>query len=451
MVSKAHVGREIISIVLSITLILFFSPWAKKNAFADESSDRRNQLEEQLRHLENEAVTLDKDLQTVHDEGHTLAGEIAALKIEVRKRENEIERLSIAINKADIEIKEKSARVAELSNKIDSSKKGLATSLVLLYGYDQEALLTMLLKHANLSDFFGMMQSLGKVQATIQLTLGKFKENRVLVQREKDTLQEFEKDQQELKGLQEVERRFLAQKKREKDEILRLTKGKEDLFQKLLQVKKKNIASLRTQLFYLEKTGVTAEEAIRYADLAANRAGIRTSFLLALLEVETGKQFEDGLISVGTNVGTGNWKKDLYECYIKLGKPGSAEAERKAFFDINTRLGFDPDKMPVSRKPNYGCGGAMGSAQFLPTTWLRFESRVATLTSHTPPSPWNVEDAFTAAAIFLADAGAVSKTKAGEITAAKTYISGQPNCARYICRSYADRIVSLARDIDRIL
>src|SRR3989344_3922119 len=107
----------------------------------------------------------------------------------------------------------------------------------------------------------------------------------------------------------------IGKKKKEKEELLRLTKGKEALFQQLLKSKKRDITTLKTQLFYLEKTGITAEDAIRFADLAAKRAGIRTAFLLALLEVETGRQFEEGVISVGTNLGTVNWRDDLYLCY----------------------------------------------------------------------------------------------------------------------------------------
>ena len=141
----------------------------------------------------------------------------------------------------------------------------------------------------------------------------------------------------------------------------------------------------------------------------------------------------------------------MYDCYIRLGKKGAAEAEKAAFFAITGKLGLDPDKMPVSRKPSYGCGGAMGHAQFLPTTWLRFESRVGQLTGHNPPSPWSVEDAFTAAAVFLADAGADSKNSAGEVAAAKTYISGNPSCTKSICRYYSNRIIALAKEIDRTL
>ncbi len=146
----------------------------------------------------------------------------------------------------------------------------------------------------------------------------------------------------------------------------------------------------------------------------------------------------------------------MYDCYLRLGRRSAAEAQKAAFFAITAKLGLDPDRMPVSRRPSYGCGGAMGPAQFIPTTWLLFESKTASLTGHNPPSPWNIEDAFTASAVFLADAGARSQTRAGELAAARTYISGRPSCpprgaARTACLAYANRVVSLAGDIDRVI
>lgn len=441
----------IVGIGIPICLAVLF--YGRAAVFAQEPNGNgsRADLERQLGQLEREAEDLDRGLLDVQGEARSLANEVKTVDTEIKRRELEIRRLTLAIKKTGLEIKQKSAGISVLTQKIDKSRRALAAGLFLLATEDNDNALSILLKHRSLSDFFGALNDLERVQSDLQETLVEFKEDRAKLEQEKIELEESREEQQELKTLQEVERRFLAQKKKEKDELLRLTKGKEALFQQLLKSKKRDIATLKTQLFYLEKTGITAEEAVRLADLAAKRAGIRTAFLLALLEVETGKQFEDGVISVGTNLGTGRWKTDLYDCYIRLGKRKTAEAEKEAFFAISAKLNLDPDQMPVSRRPSYGCGGAMGPAQFLPSTWQRFEERAAALTGHNPPSPWNTEDAFTAAAIFLADAGAASQTVAGETRAAKTYLSGKPNCTKYICRSYASRILSLARDIDRIL
>ncbi|MEK9174802.1 MAG: lytic murein transglycosylase, partial [Patescibacteria group bacterium] len=125
-----------------------------------------------------------------------------------------------------------------------------------------------------------------------------------------------------------------------------------------------------------------------------------------------------------------------------------AEKQKNAFFKITRELGYNPDSMPVSKKPNYGCGGAMGPAQFLPSTWLLFDDKVSSLTGHNPPDPWKVEDAFTAAALYLADAGATAKTQKTELRAAKAYISGSPNCTKYICNFYSREVLRIAALIE---
>jgi len=418
---------------------------------AESDDNRRSDLEAQIVALESEANALDATLQGVRGQARSLDNEVKTLDLEVRRREIEIKRLKFAIQKAAAGIKQKIHGIGVLSEKISRGRSALASGILLLSTYDSENALTILVKHRSLADFFTSLYELQRVEARMQETLGVYRDDRTALEQERSDLEEFQEERQNLKGLQEMERRFIAQKKQEKDELLRLTRGKEAVFQQLLKSKKQDIATLRTQLFYLEKTGITAESAVQIADAAAKRAGIRTSFLLALLEVETGKQFEDGVISVGTNLGTGNWQRDLYQCYLNLGKRSAAESEKAAFLTITGTLGLDPDAMRVSRKPSYGCGGAMGPAQFLPTTWLRFSGRVAQLTGHNPPNPWDTSDAFTAAALFLAEAGADAQTVIGESMAAKTYLSGKPNCVKYVCRSYANRILALARDIDRIL
>jgi len=95
-----------------------------------------------------------------------------------------------------------------------------------------------------------------------------------------------------------------------------------------------------------------------------------------------------------------------------------------AFLEITKKLGLDPDTTPVSAKPSYGWGGAMGPAQFLPSTWREYESRVAEITGHNPPSPWNLDDALAAAGIKLAAAGANSQKYEDEWRAAMIYFAG---------------------------
>lgn len=415
--------------------------------------DQREELARQLEALEREAAALDQSIQETQSQAKTLQQQIRVFDAEIKRRELEITRLALAIKKAELDIRAKAAGIGDLTARIAKNRETLGKNVAELYAYDQESMLVVLTKNETLSDFFSAFDSIRNLQGEINALVADLRTNRSRLEEEKAAVENFREEQLSLRSLAEVERRAVSAKKAEKDRLLRITKGKEATYQQILAEKKKDIQTLRTQLFYLERTGVKAEDALKFADLAAGRTGIRTAFLLALLEVETGRQFENGVITAGTYQGTGNWKTDMYDCYVNLGRRSAAENQKSAFFKITAALGLDPDQVPVSRKPSYGCGGAMGPAQFIPTTWLLFAERVAGLTGHRPPNPWSIEDAFTASATFLADSGATSKTKTGEIAAARTYISGRPGCpasgsARSACLAYANRVWSLSQDIE---
>ena len=447
-----HWSLGIITVLM--TVILVFP--AVIGAQESNGTVDRETLTRQLEALEREAEAIDKTIQSVQAEARTLKNDLKLLDNQIRQRELEIRRLTLVIRQTETDIVKKSVTIKELIKEISVSQRELAGSVRELAARSDDNLVEIMLSNDNLSDFFGALNSLESLQKKIQETLDGLRERKIKLEKEKAELEEFREEQQQAKAIQEVDKRGLGQKRLERDQLLKLTQGKESLFQELLKKKKTDIAAIRNQLFYLEKTGITAEEALKYARLAADRVGIRGAFLLALLEVETGRQFENGQITVGSNLGTGNWKTDMYDCYVNLGRRTTAEKQKAAFFQITGELGLDPDKMPVSRKPNYGCGGAMGPAQFIPTTWLLFNGRVAEIVGRSIASPWVVEDSFTAAGLFLADSGAKSKTKTGEIAAARTYISGRPNCpasgsARYACISYADFCFKKKQDIERAI
>ena len=119
------------------------------------------------------------------------------------------------------------------------------------------------------------------------------------------------------------------------------------------------------------------------------------------------------------------------------------------FLDITSRLGLNPDAMPVSKKPWYGYGGAMGPAQFIPSTWILYEDRIATATGHNPPNPWLPEDAFMATGLLMADNGADKKTYAAERLAALRYLAGWTNANKSAYAFYGNDVMDLAAKYQR--
>ena len=116
------------------------------------------------------------------------------------------------------------------------------------------------------------------------------------------------------------------------------------------------------------------------------------------------------------------------------------------FFQITQQLGRDPYNTPVSCPiPSVGgYGGAMGPAQFIPSTWLQYQGKIEQLKGGSV-DPWNIRDAFLAAAVYLAQAKATRQTHDYEWCAAVTYFSGScssRNQIRY--EFYGDNVMAIA-------
>ncbi len=91
----------------------------------------------------------------------------------------------------------------------------------------------------------------------------------------------------------------------------------------------------------------------------------------------------------------------------------------------------------------FGWGGAMGPAQFIPSTWIRYEERVRAITGSA--DPWNIKDSFVAAGLHLANNGANRRTPEAEWRAAMIYFAGTVNL-RF--RFYGDSVMRIARDLE---
>ena len=243
-------------------------------------------------------------------------------------------------------------------------------------------------------------------------------------------LEEKQLDEVELRAIQELEKKKIEQRETEKKQILKVTKGQETLYQQVLKNQEKTAAQIRTELFTLRgSAAIPFGTALDYANVVSKQTGVRAAFILAVIAEES---------NLGANVGTGTWRVDMHN-----------PRDTVPFLQITARLGLDPDKMPVSKKPWYGWGGAMGPAQFIPSTWVLYEEEIGRLTGHNPPSPWDPTDAFMAAGVLLRDGGAAKGTLAAERRSALCYFAGCRNANKASYAFYGDEVMELAAKYQR--
>lgn len=422
---------------LTIFLIIILAvPLVAQAADIDEL---RQDLENQIKQKQQEINQYQQQITENQQKASTLQTEIQILEDQIDKFRLEISQIDLTIQKSNLNIQEIDSQINDLQERVDQKKELLAEYIRTVAIYDQETLLEVILKNEKFSDFFDEINALESVQEEIQSILIVVQELKGKLEDQRGELDAERQEQYRLKSLQMLQKRTVENTQNQKEDLLDMTKGEEQRYQQLIQGAEKEIVYIKEQLSLLEKYNLTLEEAVQDAIFAATKTGIRPAFLLGVLEAES---------RLGLNVGTGNWQEDMYQCYRSLGYITRAEKEKNAFLQICQGLGLNPDLQPVSAEPWYGCGGAMGVAQFMPTTWLAYKDQVAALTGNNPPNPWNHQDAFMAAAIKLSNGGANQRTEIGERTAYAKYLGGS-RYQRWIYNQVTDYVIKLANNFQQ--
>lgn len=397
--------------------------------------NRRQQLEQELKQLESQIENYQGIIQEKQKQSTTFERDIAILDAKIEKAKLEIKARSIQISQLSDNIEQKAVVIGSLSEKIEGEQDSLAALLRRTNELDSSSLIEIILGYEKLSDFFVVPDSFEVIQGAIQNSLEEIRGTKQRTEQEKEDLENKKAEQVQLKAIQELEKKRTTEAEAEKKKILKITKGEEAKYQKFLAESQKSAASIRSQLFLLTGSpAIPFEKAVEYATLAWRKTGIRPAFLLGVIAEES---------NLGANVGKGNWNTDMIDSHCAK--------QRAAFIEITSKLGLDPNLMPVSKKAWYGyCGGAMGPAQFMPATWQIYEDGISRITGNTPPNPWDAKDAFVAAALLLKDNGAIDANYATERKAALKYLAGS-NWAKSSYAFYGDDVMELAAKYQRMI
>jgi membrane-bound lytic murein transglycosylase B len=202
----------------------------------------------------------------------------------------------------------------------------------------------------------------------------------------------------------------------------------------------KKVSAIESKLFSFAGGATKAipfKDAYAYAQEASGATGVRPALILAILTQES---------NLGSNVGTCNRAGDPpSKSYTAVMHP---TRDIPVFLRITKALGLNPDTTPVScRVGNVGYGGAMGPAQFIPSTWVMYEGKVAAALGKSTANPWVARDAIMASAMLMKANGATG-SEAAERNAACRYYSGRSCDGKKPANSfYGNSVMALARTI----
>ncbi len=432
-------------------IVAFAAPFlrADAQATAADVDARKVKLESDLGALEREIEVQRKILDEKQREGVSLERDVAILVAQITEATLSIKARNLTIQKLTSDIGGKEVVIGNLSEKLVRQKESLAQILRKRAELDLFSLAEVVLSNENLSEFFSDVDSFDAVQAALRDSFAEITETKTQTETEKKTLEEKKTEEVELRAIQELQKRRIEEKRAERNKILAATKGQERAYQKILKDKEKSAAAIRAELFSLRDTAaIPFGKAVEYATRAGQRTNVRPALILGIITQEsnlgenTGQCFVKDL-STGSGVGKNTGK--FFRSVMK------APRDTEPFVALASRVGFDPLNTAVSCPPSYGYGGAMGPAQFIPSTWVLYESKIADMTGHNPPSPWEAEDAFVASAILLKENGATVGTYFAERLAALRYFAGWKNANKSAYAFYGDDVMELATKYQNLI
>ncbi len=424
-----------IAVALVVAWYMLFgsvlAPISYSPIFAAQNTEQdRAALEQQLLQLEQQISQYESTVTSYKRQGKSLQSEINNLNTKIKKLNLQIKSVELSLSKLDEEIVKNKAQVAVTEEDLNAGKLSLSAALQHIYEQEKTGLVEMLLANPQLSDFISDVNNLFALQNDLREAVQKIENLREQLLNAREQLNIKKADATALKQYQDAQRAAIKNVQKEKNDLLAVTKGQESKYQDLLQKTKKSAAEIRSQIFeFLGGGELTFEEAYKFAKVAESATGVRAAMVLAVLDKES---------ALGQNVGRCDYKTAMHP-----------RRDIPIFLALTAALAINPDTVTVSCANRDGTyGGAMGPAQFIPSTWSLYVARVADITGNNPPSPWRNGDAFIATGLYLKDSGAYKGASISEErrAAARYYAGGR--WQRYLW-TYGERVVSRAQQFQQ--
>ncbi len=375
---------------------------ALEDLSSDEIEAQRKKLENKLAELEEKMAQQQEVINEYQDKGRTLQNEIYSINAQTNKLNLQIEAVNLSLQKLNSDIYETQRQINRTQNSIESHKEALAEALQDIYEADNQTLIAILLQNSKISEFFNNINDILLVQDNIHDSLNNIVKLRQNLIEQKQELGLEKTDVENLKDIRESSKQQLQYTKSYKADLLEQTQSQESRYQEMLTETRQTAAEIRSRIFQLIGGGeLTFEKAYELAKLAEGGTGVRAALTLAILDRES---------LLGKNVGQCSYETAMHPT-----------RDIPVFEAIVKNLGLEGNSTvtKVSCPNAHGAyGGAMGPAQFIPSTWAIYggyekdsgkweydsgEDKIGQVTGNKPSNPWRNEDAFTATSLYIKD------------------------------------------------
>ncbi len=368
--------------------------------------------------LKDEVTKLEKKLTKENQELDALKQDLNQINSSLTSTQQLIQRTQNLLDQTEQTIAQKAKEIANLEQQLALERHVLKSLIQEMYLAGTVPIVEAMLAGNDITRLFQGDDNLFSTQERMQGIIQEINGMKTKISDEKLALEDTKKDHETLLQIKNKQKQALVSEKIETED---------DLEHQEATISELNdkLAELRKDLSSFLGESITAKDIQDAAKIASNATGVRKDFILGELVVET---------NLGRFTGGCKYKDTRMHSY-----------DIPIFKSIMKELKYDLNEKKVSCAPKSGgYGGAMGVAQFIPSTWNGWKSRIAAKTGHNPPDPWSITDGVMGMALKLAAGGATSK--GGEKAASMIYYCGTSKPKETYkgriaaCKNYAARV-----------
>ena len=434
--------------VVSVLCILTFAVVSGQFVFAQVTSEQKL-AEERLLQRELEKVLAEIEAQKVVLQGQrnqsaTIERDLSILDAQIREAQLELSANGIRIRQLSDDITVKSNTISELEDKMLRQKESLGSLLRRMREINDYSTIEIFLTNQNLSEFFQESDSLRSLKASLHQDLEQIAEYQKITTEQRVSLEMARTEQEVVNNQIANQKERVEVSQNQKEVLLSESRNQEQTYEQIVAEREVRAAQIRSALFSVRDSGdINFGQALDLARVAEKGTGVRPAFLLAIITQESNLGQHVGScviadLTSGTTKGVNTGK--LFSNGIHPTR------DLPTLQTVLAELGRDPLETRVSCPiGDFGYGGAMGPAQFIPSTWAMYSTRVSGVTGSSPANPWSPRDSFAASSLFLSDLGASKRTNDAEWEAAARYYAGGGWQTRGV--NYANSVLNIAAGI----
>jgi len=382
---------------------LFIVPQLTFASACDDLGDLNNYTDEELQDIyevcEREIAQQKSALSDKKQQTQSISQDLSSIDTQIKKSNAYIKAKEIEIFRINREISGEKDKLKGLELQSKKLRTAIGDLIRRKNELDSFSFIEAIFSRKTLSDFFVDWNNFDVIRTRLAFASTELEDVKGETVEKTEELAEFESRERELKSQKEAETNLERKRRAEQKVLLDISKEKEAEYQSIIKEKETLKAQIRNKIFKIADGGsITFGDALALVRPYESQLGVDAAFILSVLFQESGWNNQ-----IGGNIGQCTYNY----VHPSTGKTVMSPTQKPAFLQIMKGLGRNPDTQKVSCPiPRDGAyGGAMGPAQFIPTTWLGSRDKAGAILGKpgSTVSPFVNQDAFVASGTFLRD------------------------------------------------